>query len=146
VKKLALLLVLVFVLPAAPAWADGSSFSETRNPDDQLFHIDIGIEHATIGTIKISLPGAQARFDPALQVEPAGYSCQATTSAYGDAGTGFVCATDGARASTVTVHLLSQECYGPPPEGSARPAAGRLQGAWSTSRRGAARSWSSAPR
>jgi hypothetical protein len=33
--------------------------SETQNPDDQLFHVDIGIEHATIGTIKISLPGAE---------------------------------------------------------------------------------------
>jgi hypothetical protein len=110
------------LLAAVPALADSSSFSETQSPDDQLFHIDVAVSAANIGTIKVSLPGAGARFDPAQPIDQPGYSCSVTLSKYGEPDTGFTCSTSGDRAGAVTVHLLSQNCYAPPPEGSAQPA------------------------
>ena len=111
------------------ALADSSAFSEEQSPDDQLFHVDVAISHLTIGTIKISLPGAGARFDGTQPIDAAGYSCSTTASAYGEPGTGFICSTDGQQAGSVTVHLLSQDCYAPPPQGSAQPAVAEV---WST--------------
>lgn len=131
--------VLATGILATSASAD-SSFAETQSPDDQLFHLDIGANYLAfgqpprdsnygVGTIKISLPGASARFDALLPIDQSGYSCTVTKSAYGEAGTGYLCTTDGQPQGTglafpnaVTVHLLSQDCYDPPPEASAQPA------------------------
>ena len=104
------------------ALADSSSFSETQSADDQLVHIDVAAAHQSIGTIKISLPGSVARFDPAAPSDQPGWSCSVTTSKYGEANAGYTCSTSGDFAGAVTVHLLSQDCYAPPPEGSAQPA------------------------
>jgi hypothetical protein len=123
VKKLLAVLILAIALPAASASADTSTFSEIQSPDDQLYHVDVNIARYGIGTIKVSLPGSSARFDPVLQIDQTGYTCQVTTSAYGEENTGFVCSTDAVPSpQNVTVHLLSQECYAPPSEGSAQPA------------------------
>src|SRR4051794_13688290 len=123
----------------AAAMADGSSFNENQDPEDQLFHVDVGLtfteagQHPResgvgVGTIRVSLPGIKARLDPSLPIEPAGYTCHVTTSSYGEADTGFECSTDGQSSgagltfpTSVIVHLLSQSCYAPPPQGSAQP-------------------------
>ena len=125
---------------AGGALADSSSFSEAQSPDDQLFHIDVGASYLNtgqppreqnygVGTIKISLPGSRARFDPSLPIDQSGYTCSLTTSKYGEPNAAYICTTDGqvqgqglAFPNAVTVHLLSQDCYAPPPEGSAQPA------------------------
>ena len=133
--------VLLTVLLAAPAaLGDSISFAETQNPDDGLFHIDVGVSFLRtgqpprdnnfgVGTIRISLPGVKARLDSTLPIDQSGYNCSTTTSSYGEPGTGFTCSTDGqaqgsglAFPNEVTVHLLSQECYGPPPDGSSQAA------------------------
>lgn len=137
--RLALLSLVAAALLAPNAYAD-SSFSETESPDDGLFHIDVGVSFLQagqpprdnnfgVGTIKISLPGGKARFDPALAIDQASYTCSVTASAYGEAGAGYICSTDGQPQGTglafpnaVTVHLLSQDCYAPPPQGSSQPA------------------------
>jgi hypothetical protein len=124
---------------ATAALADSSSFSETQSPDDQLFHIDVGASYLNVGqpprdqnlgvgTIKISLPGSQMRFDPALPIDQSGYTCSVTSSTYGEPNTGYICTSNGqvqgaglVFPNAVTVHLLSQNCYAPPPEGSAQP-------------------------
>src|SRR3954471_11782653 len=91
---------------AGGALADSSSFSEQQSPDDQLFHIDVGASYLNVGqpprdqnfgvgTIKISLPGSRARFDPALSGDQSGSTCSTTSSSYGEAGTGYICSTDG---------------------------------------------------
>ena len=137
----ALVAVLLTVLLAAPAaLGDSISFAETQSPDDGLFHIDVGVSFPRtgqpprdssygVGTIKISLPGVKARFDNTLPIDQSGYNCSTTASSYGEPGTGFICSTDGqpqgaglAFPTEITVHLLSQECYGPPPDGSSQPA------------------------
>lgn len=125
---------------AGAASAQSSTFSETQSPDDQLFHIDIAASYLNVGqpprennvgvgTIKISLPGSQARFDPALAIDQSGYSCSVTTSKYGEPNSGFICQSNGqvqgaglVFPNSVTVHLLSADCYAPPPAGSAQPA------------------------
>jgi hypothetical protein len=123
VKKLVVLMIVALAFPAASANADSSTFSEIQSPDDQLYHVDVNIARYGIGTIKVSLPGSSARFDPVLQIDQAGYTCQVTTSAYGEENTGFICSTGAVPSpQDVTVHLLSQECYAPPPDGSAQPA------------------------
>lgn len=127
-------------LLAGPAFADGASFSETQSADDQLFHIDVTVDfgqaggppreaNSGAGTVRVSLPGAQARFDPAGSADPAGYTCSAGSGVYGAAATGFVCATDGQVAGaglafprSVTLHLVSPDCYAPPAQGSGQPA------------------------
>src|SRR4051794_4740496 len=70
----------------AAAMADGSSFNENQDPEDQLFHVDVGLTFTEAGqhpresnvgegTIRVSLPGIKARLDPSLPIEPAGYTC-----------------------------------------------------------------------
>ena len=125
---------------ATGSLADDSSFSENQSLDDQLFHIDIGASflqtgkpprdhNSGVGTIKISLPGSHARFDPSLPIDQSGYTCSVTTSSYGEPNAGYICSTDGQAQggglvfpNAVTAHLLSDNCYAPPPEGSAQPA------------------------
>ena len=123
---------------AGPAFADGASFAEMQSADDQLYHIDVTLEYTRsgaaprdaytgAGTVRVSLPGVVARFDPARPTEPGGYNCSVTNSVYGQAGAGFACDTvaDGpAFPTSVTVHLLSTDCYDPPPQGSGQPAVG----------------------
>jgi hypothetical protein len=124
---------------ASSALADGWTFTENQAPD-QSFHIDIGGSYAEqgqqprnnnfgVGTIKVSLPEAIASFDPAGATDVRGYTCMATTSAYGEGGTGFQCSNDGlpqgggfAFPTAVTLHLVSQGCYAPPAQGAAQPA------------------------
>ncbi|MEA2424633.1 MAG: hypothetical protein QOH13_1043 [Thermoleophilaceae bacterium] len=125
---------------AGAALADSASFSQAQSPDDQLFHIDVTVEYARAGlspreansgtgTVSLSLPGVRARLDPAHPAEPAGYGCSVTSSVYGEAGAGFLCSTDGqvqgaglAFPGTVTLHLLSADCYTLPAPGSGQPA------------------------
>jgi hypothetical protein len=125
---------------ATTALADSASFSEVQSPADQLFHIDVTVEftrsgaaprqaNTGAGTVRVSMPGVQARFDPARRAEPGGYDCAATNSVYGDPGSGFTCSTSGeaqtaglAFPTSVTVHLLSTACYSPPAQGSSQPA------------------------
>ena len=141
-KTLAALCAAAFVaalLLTPSAFAD-ASFSETESPDDALFHIDIGATFLAtgspprennygVGTIKVSLPGSTARFDALLPIDQTGYRCSITTSAYGEAGTGYLCSTDGNQSgaglafpNSVMVHLLSRDCYDPPVDGAPKPA------------------------
>jgi hypothetical protein len=133
--------LVVCALTATSALADSATFSETQGPDDNVVHIDVTFEMARaglppreanygVGSVRISLPGVQgARFDPARPTEPAGYDCRLTSSAYGEANTGFLCSSGGEASgagltfpSAVTVHLLLADCWTPPIQGSAQPA------------------------
>jgi hypothetical protein len=128
-------------LTASSAAADSATFSETQGVGDGLSHIDVTFEMARaglppreanfgVGTVRISLPGVGgARFDPSRPTEPAGYDCRLTSSAYGEADTGFLCSSGGEASgagltfpSAVTVHLLLADCWTPPVQGSAQPA------------------------